>query len=85
MSDNSLAAQKAWEAREDAWLAEARAIDPAAIEQESLKATYAILREALGGRGRSARVPQRTVERQPDDRLAREPGIPGDDSAGRHR
>src|SRR5437870_2117649 len=37
LTDNSLDALKAWEAREDQWLAEARAINPAAIEQPSLK------------------------------------------------
>src|SRR5262250_766827 len=31
LADNSLEAQKAWEAREDAWLAELKSIDPAAI------------------------------------------------------
>jgi uncharacterized protein (DUF885 family) len=49
LADNSLAAQKAWEAKEDVWLADARAIDPAAIVDGSLKATYAIVREALEG------------------------------------
>src|SRR5213593_965299 len=29
LTDNSLAAQKAWDAREDAWLAELKQIDPA--------------------------------------------------------
>ena len=47
LPDNSLAAQKAWEAKEDAWLKDARAIDPADIQAGSLKATYAITREAL--------------------------------------
>jgi len=47
LPDNSLAAQKAWEAKEDAWLKDARAIDPADIHTGPLKATYAITREAL--------------------------------------
>jgi uncharacterized protein (DUF885 family) len=47
LPDNSFAAQKAWEAKEDAWLKDARAIDPADIQAGSLKATYAITREAL--------------------------------------
>jgi uncharacterized protein (DUF885 family) len=47
LPDNSLAALKAWEAKEDAWLTEAKAIDPDTIRNESLKATYAITREAL--------------------------------------
>ncbi len=49
LPDNSLEAQKAWEAREDVWLADARGIEPAAIEDASLRATYAIVREALDG------------------------------------
>ncbi|HEX7793777.1 MAG TPA: DUF885 domain-containing protein [Vicinamibacterales bacterium] len=47
LPDNSLAAQKAWEGKEDAWLKDARAIDPADIQTGPLKATYAITREAL--------------------------------------
>ena len=47
LPDNSMAAQKAWEAREDAWLAEAQAIDASAIQAPPLRATYAITREAL--------------------------------------
>ena len=47
LSDNSLPALRAWEAREDAFLAQARAIDPQAIQDGLLRATYAIVREAL--------------------------------------
>jgi len=47
LTDNSLAALKAWEAREDAFLAQAKAIDPRTIENPRLRATYAITREAL--------------------------------------
>ena len=47
LPDNSLSAQKAWEAREDGWLAEARSIDPSTIQAAPLRATYAITREAL--------------------------------------
>lgn len=47
--DNSLAGLKAWEAKEDAWLADAKAIDPEQIRETSLRATYAIVREALEG------------------------------------
>ena len=47
LPDNSLAAERAWEAREDAWLKEARAIDAVDIQSSPLKATYAITREAL--------------------------------------
>jgi uncharacterized protein (DUF885 family) len=49
LTDNSLEALKAWEAREDAWLAEATQIDPATISSPPLRSTYAILREALEG------------------------------------
>lgn len=49
LPDNSLTALKAWQAKEDAWLAETRAIDPASIQSGSLKATHAIVREALEG------------------------------------
>ena len=47
LTDNSLEAWKAWEAREDAWLAEAKQIDPATISAPPLRATYALVREAL--------------------------------------
>jgi uncharacterized protein (DUF885 family) len=47
LPDNSFDALRAWQAREDAWLAQARQIDPAAIESPPLRGTYAIVREAL--------------------------------------
>jgi uncharacterized protein (DUF885 family) len=47
LADNSLAAQRAWEAKEDGWLKDVRAIDAATIRDRSLRATYAILRETL--------------------------------------
>jgi uncharacterized protein (DUF885 family) len=49
LTDNSLDAIKAWQAREDAWLAEVKQIDPATISAPPLRATYAILREQLEG------------------------------------
>jgi uncharacterized protein (DUF885 family) len=49
LPDNSLEALAAWHAREDAWLAQAREIDPAAIDAPALRATHAIVREALEG------------------------------------
>jgi uncharacterized protein (DUF885 family) len=49
LSDNSLTAQKAWEAREDAWIARIRRLDPNRIERAPLRATYAIVRQALEG------------------------------------
>ena len=49
LTDNSLDALKAWQAREDAWLLEAKQIDPAMISSPPLRSTYAILREALEG------------------------------------
>src|SRR4051794_38000120 len=42
LTDNSLEAQKAWEAREDVWLAELKQLDPSAIANAPLRATYAI-------------------------------------------
>src|SRR5437867_249730 len=47
--DNSLDALTLWQGREDAWLKTAAAIDPAAVASPSLRATYAIAREALEG------------------------------------
>src|SRR5580693_4663496 len=49
LTDNSLEAWKAWHDREDAWLAELRQIDPATINAPPLRATYALVREALEG------------------------------------
>jgi len=39
--DNSMDAIRAWQAREDAWLKEARQIDPATIDPPTLRATHA--------------------------------------------
>src|ERR1700722_7590250 len=47
LTDNSLDALKAWQAREDAWLTEVKQIDPATISAPPLRATYALLRESL--------------------------------------
>ena len=47
LPDNSLDALRAWQAKEDGWLAQAKQIDPAAIEAPPLRGTYAIVREAL--------------------------------------
>jgi uncharacterized protein (DUF885 family) len=47
LTDNSLEAQKAWEAREDGWLAELKQIDPATIAPAPLRATYAIVRQTI--------------------------------------
>jgi uncharacterized protein (DUF885 family) len=49
LPDNSLDALAAWHAKEDAWLAEAKQIDPSTIKASPLRATYAITREALEG------------------------------------
>jgi uncharacterized protein (DUF885 family) len=49
LTDNTPAAQKAWEAREDAWLADLKNIDPASITVPPLRATYAITRQAIEG------------------------------------
>jgi uncharacterized protein (DUF885 family) len=47
LTDNSLAALKTWQTREDLWLNEARALDPGTIDSPELRAAYAITREAL--------------------------------------
>jgi uncharacterized protein (DUF885 family) len=47
LPDNSLDALRAWQAKEDAWLLRARQIDPQQADQPALRATYAIVREAL--------------------------------------
>ena len=47
LPDNSLDALRAWQAKEDRWLAQATQIDPAAVEAPPLRGTYAIVREAL--------------------------------------
>ncbi len=49
LSDNSFDALKTWQAKEDGWLAQTKQIDPATITAEPLRATYAIVREALEG------------------------------------
>ncbi|HWF84787.1 MAG TPA: DUF885 domain-containing protein [Vicinamibacterales bacterium] len=49
LTDNSLDALRAWQQREDGLLAEAKQIDPATIADPSLRATQAIVREALEG------------------------------------
>lgn len=49
LTDNSLTSINEWHAQEDRWLSNVRAIDPATIQSSSLRATYAILREALEG------------------------------------
>jgi uncharacterized protein (DUF885 family) len=49
LTDNTPAAQKAWEAREDAWLAELKQINPSSIASPPLRATYAITRQAVEG------------------------------------
>src|ERR1700745_1635325 len=42
LPDNSLDALKAWQAREDAWLAQARQLNPDTIGSSQARATYAI-------------------------------------------
>ena len=49
LPDNSLAALADWQRKEDAWLQEAAAIDPAAIRSGPRKGTYSIVREAIEG------------------------------------
>ncbi len=47
VSDASLEALRRWQAREDAWLARAEAIDQSALDGKPQQATFAILRESL--------------------------------------
>ena len=47
LTDNSLAAGRAWEAKEDAWLQQAQAIDPSPLVGTPAYLTYAFLREGL--------------------------------------
>ena len=47
LTDNSLTALATWQAQEDRWLSDVRALDPVRIQSGSLRATFAILREAL--------------------------------------
>ncbi|MGE3512041.1 MAG: DUF885 family protein [Vicinamibacterales bacterium] len=47
LPDNSPRALAEWHAREDAWLSAVVALTPSTIEAPALRATYAILREAL--------------------------------------
>lgn len=47
LSDNSAAADRAWEAREDRWLTEIRQIDPTSLIGRPEWVTYGLLREEL--------------------------------------
>jgi uncharacterized protein (DUF885 family) len=47
LPDNGFDALRAWQAKEDGWLAQAKRIDPATIETPALRGTYAIVLEAL--------------------------------------
>jgi uncharacterized protein (DUF885 family) len=49
LTDNSLEAFHAWEAKEDALLNDLKQIDPSKIASETLRATYAIARQSLEG------------------------------------
>lgn len=49
LTDNSLTAVRAWEAKEDAWLSELRPIDAKTIASQPLRAAYAIERQSLEG------------------------------------
>ena len=49
LPDNSLEALAAWRAKEDSWLTEAHAITPSSVTAPSLRATHAILADALEG------------------------------------
>jgi uncharacterized protein (DUF885 family) len=47
--DNSLEALQEWKTRENAWLLRAARINPVVVDNASLRATHAILKEALEG------------------------------------
>ena len=47
LGDNSIAALRRWEAREDAWLADLHGVDTAALAGRPEFATYGVLRETL--------------------------------------
>ena len=47
LRDNSLQALAAWQVKEDQWIVDARTISQSAIQDRSLRAAYAIAREAL--------------------------------------
>ena len=47
LPDNGFDALRAWQSKEDRWLAQAKQIDPVTIETPALRGTYAIVREAL--------------------------------------
>jgi uncharacterized protein (DUF885 family) len=47
LGDNSIAAARAWERKEDRWLERLQAVDPRALEGHPELATYGILRETL--------------------------------------
>ena len=49
LRDNSLASVRAWQAREDAWLEQLRAIDPSAVAGTEAEVPYGFLREQLEG------------------------------------
>lgn len=60
MPDNSLSALRAWQAREDAWLAAAGRIDPRSLDGTASGRTLAILRELLEA-ARESRVCQQEL------------------------
>ena len=47
LTDNSAAAEKAWQAKEDRWLAQMRTIDPSTLIGRPEWVTYGLLREEL--------------------------------------
>ncbi len=55
LGDNSLAELRAWQQREDGWLAQLEAIDPGALRGTPDEPTYGILRETLAA-ARQSRV-----------------------------
>jgi hypothetical protein len=75
---------KAWQAKEDTWLAAVKQIEPSTITAAPLRAIYAIVRDALEG-SVGTRACRYDSDRQPDGEWLAGRDLPGDDSAGRRR
>ncbi len=86
LTDNSLEALKAWQDREDAMARRSKADRPSNDRRAAVAGHLRDRPRSARRTDRAARVPQRTVDRQPvRERMASAGRLPGDDSAGRHR
>ena len=84
LSDNSLEALAAWQAKEDGWLARLAAIDGAALWGRPEWLTYGFLREALEASKGMRIARHRALAGEPDVRVAGGPGPAGEHPAGGH-